>query len=69
MVMDTNHKQVDTMLRSKHSKVPWNKVYFNGKKVMMYEFVFDICDKTDDLRPFVMATDFNDSGCGIFWIC
>jgi hypothetical protein len=40
---------------------------FNGKKVMMYEFVFDICDKTDDLRPFVMATDFNDSGCGIFW--
>ena len=45
------------------------KVYFNGKQVMMYEFVFDICDKTDDLRPFVMATDFNDSGCGIFWIC
>jgi hypothetical protein len=48
--MDTNHKQVDTMLRSKHSKVPWNtfflfliakypvKVYFNAK-VMMYEFV------------------------------
>jgi hypothetical protein len=26
-------------------------------------------DKTDDLCLFVMATDFNDSGCGIFWIC
>jgi hypothetical protein len=25
--MDTNHKQVDTMLRSKHSKVPWNTFF------------------------------------------
>jgi hypothetical protein len=30
------------------------KVHFNAK-VMMYEFV--------------LVTDFNDSGCGIFWIC
>ena len=42
------------------------KVHFNAK-VMMYEFV--LVAKRDDLCRFVMAADFNDSGCGIFWIC